>query len=62
MAVTVDTLAEDLRVTRARRRITARKLAGQLGLSPSTLCRAEQGKMPNARAYEQLKRWIEEGV
>ena len=55
-----DGFAEAVRVRRAKHRTTARALAKQLGITPSTVCRVEAAKhAPSAETFLKLAIWLD---
>jgi transcriptional regulator with XRE-family HTH domain len=51
-------LGEMLRLYRAVNKVTIRALAPQIGTSPATLLRVEQGKGMDAATFMRLLNWL----
>lgn len=54
----VDTLIAALDAKRKTRNLSWRQLAGEAGVSPSTLTRMHQGKRPDVNTFSALVRWL----
>lgn len=57
-AIDVKTLVATLDADRRTRKISWRKLAGEAGVSASTLTRMQQGKSPDVNTFTALTRWL----
>jgi len=56
--VDVDALVAALDAQRRAQNLSWRKLAYSAGVSPSTLTRMQQGKLPDVNTFTSLTRWL----